>query len=109
MMRHSSEIHLKFVNRSVGLIQGSFILSECVKICEHDYIRDVSLTPLCRKLKLDKTFLATLRTWSSLSNRIKGENAKKGFFISEKQKKIDCFKIDGYCGCFITIFEAICG
>ena len=104
-MKHTSEIHQMFVYQSLELMQASFTLSQCVKICQQDCTRDESLTPICRSLKLDKIKLATLRVCSCLETRL--ERNIESFFTSRKQKKIDCFSVEGYCDHCRTVLEAM--
>ena len=77
-------------------MQASFTLSQCVKICQQDCTRDESLILKCRNLRLDIK-LAKLRPECKIES----------FFTSGKQKKIDCFNVDGYCDHYKTVFEAM--
>ena len=55
-IRNSSKI----VNHSLELMQASFTLSQCVKICQQDCTRDESLALKCRNSRLDIIEPATL-------------------------------------------------
>ena len=97
-----------FVSQSLELMQASFTVSECVKICQQDCTRDGNLTLKCRSSRLDIIELATLRIWSCLSIKNQDQNVKlRAFFTSGKHKKIDCFNVDGYCDHCKTVFEAM--
>ena len=77
-----------FVNRSSELMQPSFTLSQCVKICQQDCTRDGSLTLICRVSRLDIIELAIFRTWSWLSIKIQDQNKKlRAFLHLENRKK----------------------
>ena len=43
----------------------------------------------------------------SFFHRIRPEGEIKNFFTTGRQKKIDCFKVDGFCSHCNTVFEAI--
>ena len=77
-----------FVNQSLELMQASFTVSECVKICQQDCTRDGNLTLKCRNSRLDIIELATLRIWSRLSIKNQDQNVKlRAFLHLENRKK----------------------
>ena len=81
-------MHQMFVNQSLELMQASFTLSQCVKICQQDCTRDGSLTLKCSNSRLDIIELATLRIWSSLSIKNQEQNVKlRAFLHLENRKK----------------------
>ena len=107
-MKHTSEIHQNFKKQSLELMQASFTLSQCVKICQQVCTRDGSLTLKCKNSKLDIIELAKLRIWLCFCYQKSGPECKiESFFTSGKQKKIDCFNVDGYCDHCKTVFEAM--
>ena len=80
------------------LMQASFTLSQCVKICQQVCTRDVSLI----------IELATLRMWSCLFIKNQDQNVKlSAFLFLENRKIIDCFNVEGYCDHCKTVFEAM--
>ena len=92
----------------VGIDASQLYPSQCVKICQQDCTQDVSLTLICRSLKLDITDLATLRILSCIFTRNKDQNVKlRVFSHQENRKKTDCFIVDGYCNHCKTVFEAM--
>ena len=94
--------------RNSSNVCKSIVVNQCVKICQQDCTRDGSLTLKCRNSRLDIIELTTLRILSCLSIKNQDQNVKlKVFFTSGKQKKIDCFNIDGYCDQCKTVFEAM--
>ena len=107
-MRILSEIHRKYVSESLRLLQVRFNFSQLVKICKHECTCAGSLTPICRKVKLDITVYAILRLWPYLSTSYKSKNAKlRAFLHLENRKKIDCFNVDGNFDHYKTVFEAL--
>ena len=99
-----------FVNRSLELMQASFTLSECVKICQQDCARDGSMTLICQNSRPDIIELVTLRIWLCLFTTKQDQNVKlRAFLHLENRKKIDCFNVDGYCDHCKTVFEAMGG
>ena len=107
-MKHSSEIHQMIVNRSLELMQVSFTLSQCVKICQQDCTRDESLTLICRNSRLDIIEIATLRIWSCLFIKKQDQNVKlRAFLHLKNRKKMTFFNVDGYCNHCKTVFEAM--
>ena len=97
-----------FVNRSLELMQASFTLSQCVKICQQDCTRDGSLTLICRNSRLDIIELPILGICSCLSIKIPDQNIKlRAFLHLENRKKIDCYSVYGYCDHCQTVFEAM--
>ena len=107
-MKHSSEFYQLFVNRSLEPFQASFTLSQCLKICQQDCLRDESLTLICRNSRLDIIELATLRIWPCLFIKKQDQSVKlRAFLHLEHRKKINCFNVDGYCDHCKTVFEAM--
>ena len=86
-MNHTSEIQM-FVIQSLELMQASFILSQCVMICQQDCTRDGGLTPICSIFKLDTIKLATLGIWSCISIRIQDQNVKFHIWKTEKKSTV---------------------
>ena len=87
-MRHTTQTHEMLVNQSLELMQASFTLSQCVKICQQDCTRDGSLTLICRNSRLDIIKLATLRIRSCLFIKNQDQNEKlRAFLHLENRKK----------------------
>ena len=87
LMKHTPEIHQMFVNQSLELMQASFTLSQCVKICQQDCTRDGSLTLICQNSRLVIIELATLRTWSCFSINNQDQNEKLRAFLHLENRK----------------------
>ena len=74
-------------NQSLELMQASFTLSQCVKICQQDCTRDGNLTLECRNSRLDIIELATLKTWSCFSIKNHDQNVKLTAFLHLENRK----------------------
>ena len=85
----------------------SFIPSQCVNQCQLGCIRDGSATLKLRDSQLAKTNLASLRTWFCHIFNKNDQIAKLSEITTGRQKKIDCFSVDGTCYHCYTVFEAM--
>ena len=106
-MKLLSGIQEIFVNRLLALTQVSCILILCASQCQQDYTRDGNMTQNLIGLNLNKTNLETLRTWLCHISKDKDPTVKLSFYTTGTQKKIDCFKVDGFCARCKTVFEAL--
>ena len=83
------ETFIRDSSNILELMRASFTLSQCVKICQQDCIRDGSLTLICRNSRLDIIELATLRIWSCLSIKNQDQNVKlRAFLHLENRRKL---------------------
>ena len=81
---------------------------QCVSPCRQDYTRDANMTQNLIGLNLNKTNLESLRTWLWHISKDKDLTKKvESFYTTGTQKKIDCFKVDGFCAHCKTVFEAM--
>ena len=95
-----------FVNLLLVMTQVSCILILCASPCQQDYTRDGNMTQNLIDLNLNRTNLESLRTWLCHISRDKDPTVKLSFYTTGTQKKIDCFKVDGFCAHCNTVFEA---
>ena len=88
-------------------MQVSCILILCASPFQQEYTRDGNMTQNLIDLNLNRTNPETLRTWLCHSSRDKDLTVKLSFYTTGTQKKIDCFKVDGFCAHCNTVFEAM--
>ena len=96
LMKLSFENLQTYANLLLGLMPANYIPTRCVNPCPPVFIRVG--TPIQKRVvsHLDKTRPAALKTWSCpISNEQECEI--ESFFTTGRQKKIDCFSVDGFC------------
>ena len=79
----------------------------CVSRCQQDYTRDGNMTQNFINLNVDKINPESLRTWFCYIFKKKDLIKIESFYTTGTQKKIDCFKGDGFCAHCNTVFEAM--
>ena len=106
-MKILSEFQKILVNLLLALAHGSCILILCVSSSQQDYTRDGNMTQNIKRLNLNKTNLETLRTWLSHISKDKDPTVRLTLYTTGTQRKSNCFKVDGFCAHFNTVFKAM--
>ena len=76
-------------NQLLELMRASSIPIQCVKTCQQGCTQDGSLIRICKKSRLDITYVALLRTWSCLSTKKPDQNAElRAFTHLEIKRKL---------------------
>ena len=89
-------------------MQVSSILILCASPCQQDCTRDENVTQNLKDLNLNRKNPETLRTWLCHISKDKRLDCKiERFNTTGTQKKIDCFKVDGFCAHCKTVIEAM--
>ena len=97
-----------FANLLLALTQVNCILILCASPCQQDCTRDGNMTQNLMDLNLNRTSPETLRTWLCHISKDKDPTVKlRVSTLQALQKKIDCFKVDGFCAHCDTVFEAM--
>ena len=78
---------------------------QCVKNCPLDFTLDGNLIQILTNSELEQTDREHLRTWLRQSQLSKCKI--ESYYTTGKQKKVDCFSVDGFCAHFNTVFEDI--
>ena len=86
----------------------NYIPTQCVKPCQQDFTRVGFLIQKPADLYHERTRSAAFKIWSCPISNEQDQNVKlKAFFITGRQKKIDCFSVAGFCSHCNTVFEAM--
>ena len=87
--------HQTCANQLLVSMLVSFIPTQGVNQCQLDCIRDGSTILKLRDSQLGKTNLAPLRIWLSYFQQSRPDCIIESNVTTGRQKKIDCFSVDG--------------
>ena len=108
LMKLSFESQQIYANLLLELTLASYTPTRCVNPCAPVSIRVGIWIQKRLNSYLDKTRPAALKIWSCLIFKVQDLIVNfLSFFTTGRQKKIDCFSVDGFCFHCNTVFEAM--
>ena len=105
LMKLLSESLQTYANLLLVLMPTNYTPTRCVNPCPEVFIRVGISIHKPADSHFDKTRPVALKIWSCLIFNV--QDLIQSFYTTGRQKKIDCFRVNGFCPHCNTVFEAM--